>query len=149
LTAATTEPQAVVPSKKEPDLTDVIVRPVRKLRALAATMAADATDDELHELRLRGKRLRYAAELAEPTGGKPVRRLVRATRALQEVLGDHQDAVVAEDRVRALLKKTTDPEEAFVAGRLVEREQVRQAATRSTWRAAYLDVDEAAAKVLS
>ncbi len=149
LTAVSTSPRVVVPSKKEPDLTGVIVRPVRKLRALAATMAADATDDELHELRLRGKRLRYAAELAESTGGKPVRRLVRATRALQEVLGDHQDAVVAEDRVRALLKKTTDPEEAFVAGRLVEREQVRQAATRSTWRAAYLDVDEAADKVLS
>lgn len=149
LTAASTEPQTIVPDKKQPDLTGVIIRPLRKLRELASTMAADATDDELHELRLRGKRLRYAAELAESTGGKPVRRLVRATRALQEVLGDHQDAVVAEDRVRTLLKATTDPEEAFVAGRLVEREQARQAATRSTWRAAYLDVDAAADKVLS
>jgi len=149
LTAASTSPQVVVPTKKEPDLTGVIVRPLRKLRELAATMDADATDDELHELRLRGKRLRYAAELAESTGGKSLRRLIKASRALQEVLGDHQDAVVAEDRVRTLLTATTDPEEAFVAGRLVEREQARQAATRSTWRAAYLDVDAAADKVLS
>jgi CHAD domain-containing protein len=149
LTATSTSPQVIVPTQKEPDLTGVLVRPVRKLRELAATMAADATDDELHELRLRGKRLRYAAELAESTGGKPLRRLIRATRVLQEVLGDHQDAVVAEDRVRTLLKATTDPEEAFVAGRLVEREQTRQAATRSTWRAAYEEVDRAADKVLS
>lgn len=155
LVSASTAPVQGLPrskkkQKQQPggDLTELVVRPFRKLAKLASTMDADATDEELHELRIRGKRLRYAAELAVSTGGKPVRRLIRATRGLQDVLGDHQDAVVAEERVRALLRGRTDAEEIFVAGRLVERERARQAATRGTWQEAFAEVEEAF-KVLS
>lgn len=153
LVAASTAPVAGLPrSKKEQkkqreqpggDLTGLVVDPFRKLSKLAAKLGRDATDEDLHELRIRGKRLRYAAELAVSTGGKPARKLIKATRGLQDVLGDHQDAVVAEERVRALLRGRTDTKEIFVAGRLVERERARQAATRDTWHSAFTEVDSA------
>ncbi|HEX6357135.1 CHAD domain-containing protein [Actinophytocola sp.] len=125
------------------DLVGEIARPYRKLRKAVAAMAAEPADQELHDLRIRGKKLRYAAELAAPTGGKAVRRLVKATKRLQDILGEHQDACVAEQRVRGLVGE--DAQEAFVAGRLVERERARQAAARGEWREAYLEVNQCAA----
>lgn len=133
-----------------PALLDVIVKPHRKLAKAAGALGEDPPDDELHALRIRGKRLRYAAELAEPAAGKPVRRLVKATKALQDVLGDHQDTVVAEAEVRRLLAERTgaDQEVAFVAGRLVERERARRAACRARWREAFDEVDRQAAALV-
>jgi CHAD domain-containing protein len=119
-----------------------IARPHRKLRRAVAALGQEPADQDLHDLRIRGKKLRYAAELAAKVGGKPVRRLVKATRRLQDVLGEHQDACIAEQRMRVLVG--ADPEEAFVAGRLVERERARQAAARAEWHEAYLAVDACA-----
>ena len=45
-----------------------------------------------------GETGRYAAELAEPVSGKPVARFVKSAKKFQDVVGDHQDAVVAEER---------------------------------------------------
>ena len=67
---------------------------------------------------------------------------------LQDVLGEHQDACVAQQRVRQLLSQQPDTDLAFVAGRLVEREEVRRAARRDQWRAAWQDVDAAAKAAL-
>ena len=66
-------------------------------------------------LRIKVKRSRYAAELAG------ARRLRQGGKALQDVLGEHQDAVVAEERLRGFA--TRMPARALAAGRLVEREQ--------------------------
>jgi CHAD domain-containing protein len=123
-----------------------IARPFRKLRKAVAEAGPDPVDEVLHELRIRGKKLRYAAELAAPTGGKPVRRLVKATKRLQDVLGEHQDACVAEQRVRTLV--SDDASEAFVAGRLVERERNRQAEARGQWYEAYQEVERRAVELL-
>ena len=60
------------------------------------------SDEELHRVRIRGKRARYAAELAEPLAGKRARRFVQEAKRFQDVVGEHQDAVVAEERIRAL-----------------------------------------------
>lgn len=123
-----------------------IVKPFRKLRKAVEQAGADPEDQVLHDLRIRGKKLRYAAELAAPTGGKPVRRLVKATKGLQDVLGEHQDACVAEQRVRALVAE--DAAEAFIAGRLVERERNRQADARGQWYEAYQEVERSAVELL-
>ncbi len=130
-------------------LLDVVIRPHRKLVKAVHAMAEEPTDDQLHALRIRGKRLRYAAELVEPVGGKPVRRLIKATKAFQDVLGDHQDTVVAEAEVRRLLAELPEPEvdTVFVAGRLVERERVRRAACRARWRATFDEVDRLAGRL--
>lgn len=128
------------------DLVGQVARPFRKLRRAVVAAGPEPADEVLHDLRIRGKRLRYAAEMAAPAGGKPVRRLVKASKRLQDVLGEHQDACVAEQRVRSLVAE--DPAEAFVAGRLVERERTRQAAARGEWHAAYSEVDRCATELL-
>ena len=78
---------------------------------------------ELHTLRIKLKRARYAAELAEPGDG--AKRFLADAKALQSLLGEHQDAVVAEQRLRALALDL-EPSGAFVAGRLAERQRDRR-----------------------
>lgn len=154
--ASTDLPTAVVSpaNGKAPVLLDVIARPLRKLRKDALALGEDPPDDDLHALRIRGKRLRYAAELAEQAGGKPIRKLIKATKAFQEVLGDHQDTVVAEDEIRRLVIDLTELAEVdhgavFVAGRLVERERARRAACRARWRETFDEVDRQATELLA
>ena len=132
------------------NVTELIRRPYRKLIKDADALGSDPPDDDLHALRIRGKRLRYAAELAAPVGGKPVQKLIKATKGLQEVLGDHQDAVIAEQKVRRLVIELGDGIETdvvFVAGRLVERERARRAECRALWRGALAEVEAAESNV--
>ena len=46
-------------------------------------------------MRIRAKRCRYAAEAVAPAVGKRPERFAKAVAELQDVLGEHQDAVVA------------------------------------------------------
>lgn len=48
----------------------------------------------LHEVRIKAKRVRYAAEVARPVVGKPARTVGKAMAGVQETLGIHQDSVV-------------------------------------------------------
>jgi CHAD domain-containing protein len=79
----------------------------------------------VHQLRIKLKRARYAAELAATAGGKGERFLERA-KVLQSLLGEHQDAVVAERRLRELAVLDNSTAAAFVAGRLAERQRERR-----------------------
>jgi CHAD domain-containing protein len=60
----------------------------------AAGNRAAASDDvrELHTLRIAAKHLRYALEILEPDGAKP---LLTALKQVQRTLGDMNDAFVA------------------------------------------------------
>jgi len=132
------------PTAVEPELLDLVRAPYRKLRKAVRALPADPPDAELHRLRILGKRLRYAAELVKPITGKQLKELVRASKELQEVLGEHQDACVAEQEVRRLVAaqgEVVDWDLVFVAGRLVEREHVRRVTTRDLWHAAWEAVD--------
>jgi CHAD domain-containing protein len=114
------------PSDAKATLERLAGRQAKKLRRAVRALPPEPADAELHALRKRGKRARYAAELAGH--GKVVRR----AKTLQDVLGEHQDAVVAERRLRELAA-TASPEEAVAAGRLVERERARRARARAHW----------------
>ncbi|MFF1923317.1 CHAD domain-containing protein [Streptomyces sp. NPDC058221] len=59
-------------------------------------------DVALHDARKAAKRARYAAEAARPALGKPARKSAKRLKAVQDVLGDHQDGVVAREALRAL-----------------------------------------------
>jgi CHAD domain-containing protein len=59
-------------------------------------------DEALHEARKAYKQARYAAEVFAPSVGKPAKRLVSRLTALQDVLGAHQDSVVARHLLRDL-----------------------------------------------
>ncbi len=83
-------------------------------------------DSELHNLRIHTKRGRYAAELAEPARGRPATRLIKTAKEVQDVLGEHQDAVVAAERVRKLARTVGGRGAALAAGRLIERQETRK-----------------------
>ena len=123
-------------------LISLVRKQFSKLAAAVEEAGEDPEDKVLHALRIRGKRLRYTAALAKPLAGKHMRKLIKAAKSFQDVLGEHQDACVAEDRIRELLgaRKRIDVDLAFAAGRLVERERLRRAENRSQWRSAWAEV---------
>jgi len=94
----------------------------------ASKLGRTPSSESLHRVRIRAKRARYAAELAEPLVGKPARGFVSRAKKFQDVAGEHQDAVVAEQTLRGLVR--SDPQLTFVAGRLVERQRERGAKAR-------------------
>jgi CHAD domain-containing protein len=100
----------------------VVRRPWKKLRRAVDALGEPPTDEALHEVRIRAKRCRYAAEAAAEAFGKPARRFAAAIAKIQDVLGTHQDTVVA----RNWLAKTASecpPAEAYALGMLAETEQ--------------------------
>jgi CHAD domain-containing protein len=98
----------------------------KKTRKAVRELPDDPADEELHAVRKKGKRARYAAELAGRT------KFVKRAKKLQDVLGEHQDAVVAAGRLRELAG-AAEPEQALAAGRLVERETDRRTEAREEW----------------
>ncbi len=103
-------------------------REFKKLRACERHTSRD-DDGQLHKLRIQSKRARYAAELAQSSRGAPAVRFVKAATELQDVLGEHQDAVVALVRLRRLAPKVSRAG-AFTAGRLAGREEERKLLSR-------------------
>ena len=79
-------------------------------------------------MRIRAKRCRYAAELAEP-GDRQAARATSPTALtrVQDVLGEHQDAVVA-DGWLAKTAPECSPAEAYALGMLAEIERGRERA---------------------
>ncbi|WIV58452.1 CHAD domain-containing protein [Amycolatopsis nalaikhensis] len=129
------------------DLIGGLAKPHRKLAKAVRALPADPPDDDLHALRIHGKKLRYAAELALTSAKKKraarIKTLIKATKDFQTVLGDHQDAVIAAERMRTVLD-TADAAVGFVAGRIAERELARRAEARAAWRGSWAAVDAAA-----
>jgi CHAD domain-containing protein len=110
----------------------LVRRPWKHLRDAVAAVEPDGPDEELHQVRIRAKRCRYAAEVAAVAVGKPAKRLAAAVAELQEVLGEHQDAVVAEDWLRSVAPELS-PAEALVAGQLVAGQRTIADASRREW----------------
>jgi CHAD domain-containing protein len=134
-------------SSDGPALIQLVRTEFRRLSKAVRRAGDDPPDEVLHALRIQGKRLRYTGELAAASGGKPVRKLVESTVALQDVLGEHQDACVARQRVVALLDglgDVVDLDVVFTAGRLVEREEISRLATRQAWLGAWHQVQHRA-----
>jgi CHAD domain-containing protein len=97
----------------------------RRLAKLVDRLGKRPGEEEIHRLRIALKRARYAAELAAPTKARRKRFLADA-RVLQDLLGEHQDAVVAEQRLRAAAVEDVRTAAAFAAGRLAERQRGRR-----------------------
>ena len=98
---------------------------LRRLVRAAERLGSDPDDAAVHRLRITLKRARYAAELAGPDRQQAARFLAHA-RMLQGLLGEHQDAVVAERRLRELAVVDSSTAAAFVAGRIAERQRGRR-----------------------
>src|SRR5215213_6039371 len=97
----------------------------RKWRKAAKRLDESSSPEAFHDVRKKGKRLRYTLEFVSEVYGEPVQKLVKPLKALQDDLGDHQDAVVAAAYLREL-GTTTDQERvpravAFTMGVYAER----------------------------
>ena len=73
----------------------LVRRRYRKARKAARAITRDSPPEEFHDLRKKGKRLRYALEPLQGIYGKPSEKMVELLKAIQDDLGDHQDLVVA------------------------------------------------------
>jgi triphosphatase len=73
----------------------LISRRYRKWRKAAMRLDETSSPEAFHDVRKKGKRLRYTLEFVSEVYGKPVQKLVKPLKALQDDLGDHQDAIVA------------------------------------------------------
>ena len=101
-----------------------------------------ATDDDWHRTRIAAKRARYSAESVSPIFGKPARTLARQAEAVQELLGEHQDAVVAADVLRRLAVAPRSGSIAFTLGLLHARQQQVIARTRDDFPALWTGAND-------
>ncbi len=123
---------------------DVVPRLVGKAwRHLAGAVdeaGDDAETEPLHEVRKKAKRCRYACEAAIEVCGKDAKQLASAVAGIQEVLGELQDAAVAEVWLRSRAIGLTGPNAAgtaFSAGLLTAVQQRAAGEAIRGWRAAW------------
>ena len=81
----------------------MVRRLLRRVRRLGDELHADTPDADLHRLRIRAKKLRYACEFLQDIGGAAVAGFAARTARLQDALGRHQDLVVEKDLLGRLL----------------------------------------------
>ncbi len=112
-------------------LADLWWAEVRRMLMAFAVLDERSPDDELHAARIRVKRARYAAELATHELGPAGNRFVSAAKKLQDVLGEHQDAVVAEEWLTRFGDESSQSD--HVVGLLVRKEQKRRRRARRDW----------------
>ncbi len=135
------ETKAPPPGRRARSLRDLAAREFRRLRKAVRALGPEPPDDELHATRIAVKRARYAAELAERSVGREAAAVIRDAKVLQDVLGDHQDAAVAEARIRALVRPRTPAAQAIAAGRVIERQHERRRAARAAYPKAWRDLE--------
>lgn len=113
----------------------------RLRRAVRDARAAERpTDEQLHAVRKRAKRVRYAAESVSEVVGRKADRLATSLERVQDTLGAHQDTVV----IRAVLRELAADaaaagEDTFGYGRLDALEEARGRAARAEWQRAVDD----------
>ncbi|MFI9003876.1 CHAD domain-containing protein [Streptomyces sp. NPDC053541] len=104
-------------------------RLARRIEHALALAPGEERDRALHEARKAAKRARYAADAARPALGKPARKLAKRVKAVQSLLGEHQDAVVARAALREIaIQAHGAGESAFTWGLLHGREEAAAAA---------------------
>jgi CHAD domain-containing protein len=110
-------------------------RRFRKLRKSVRRLRPKSSMEEYHLVRRRAKQLRYATECGAVMFGKPADELLRALRRLQDKLGAHQDACMAQTRLAEIVADPASalpPATLFLMGRLAEHYAGVTAQTRRT-----------------
>ena len=146
LRAAAADPpttaSALEPARRR--LRPLVRRPWRKLARAVADLGNEPDMAELHSVRLLAKRARYAAEAVTEVYGRDARRFATAMRAIQDVLGDMNDAEGAAD----WLGRTApglDPAGAFAAGQLAHHFRGVADAHRHGWERSFRRAEQRSA----
>jgi CHAD domain-containing protein len=109
--------------------------PWRALAEAAPALRPEAPDARWHEVRVLAKKARYAVE-AVAQKSRPRRKLGKRLAALQDLLGEHQDAVVAAQTWLDLAEPVP-----VTAGRLAERERAAARRMRDAYARAWSACD--------
>lgn len=128
---------ALLPAADGPaeDVVAELVRgPWQSLAKAARKLGKKPSDAELHGLRIRTKRLRYAAEAAAPVYGEHAHALAEAAADLQTVLGDLNDAVVARQWLRDWWQGDRSTGGVKAARELARLERASAREERARWR---------------
>ena len=129
-----TLPEADGPARKL--LPKLAAKPWRRLRRATIAAGRNPPDEVLHDIRLKAKQTRYAAEAVEPAVGRPAAAFAKAVSRVQETLGDHRDALSAADWLKSQ-SAAHDSQVAFAAGQLAGLQLSAAATLRSEWRSAW------------
>ncbi|WFB09594.1 CYTH and CHAD domain-containing protein [Streptomyces sp. LX-29] len=126
LAAPPLRPAAARPPRKV--LRKAVLRDFARLAGRVETAlsapAGPERDEAVHAARKAAKRTRYAAEAARPALGKPAKRFAQRMTSVQDVLGDHQDSVVARQALTDLSAEAhAAGESAFTYGLVYGREE--------------------------
>ncbi|MGE5764486.1 MAG: CHAD domain-containing protein [Mycobacterium leprae] len=126
---------ALVAAAADPPTTDEADAPVAqavpplvravydKLEKAVASLDDDSPEEQVHAVRIRAKRARYAAETAALAYGAPAKDLAAQLARVTDLLGDYQDAAVAADVLRRIATEPgTTPGVAFTLGVLHARQ---------------------------
>ena len=119
---------------------DLIESRFRRFRKAARRIGPHSDSAEYHRLRIRGKRLRYALEFLADLYPENSRPMIRRLVAVQDLLGLHQDADVAIERLRRLATERggeLSPMTLFAMGEIAERYRQSAAELRARFPAAY------------
>jgi CHAD domain-containing protein len=130
---AKTRGRRIDPNRPAAQYLPVLVRREwKKLQTSIRRTDTDPSDHNLHRVRIRAKQIRYASELAEPIVGRHARRTARTAKRVQSLIGGHQDAVVADDWLRAQLDGGTARAH-FASGQLSADQTRRKRRARRQW----------------
>jgi CHAD domain-containing protein len=110
------------------------------LREACEGMGPRPKDRSLHEVRILAKRVRYTAEALAPAFGRRAELFADAAADMQGVLGAHHDAVITADWLRGQVPDL-EPDAAFAAGMLAERQRRLAKNIRPTWQARWKQLD--------
>jgi CHAD domain-containing protein len=110
----------------------------RRVSRAVDQLQTDRNDAALHEIRKRAKRARYAAELAATALEVDAGQLAECLEDMQDVLGELQDAVVADERLTALVRDDRiTGGAAFAAGKLACTMEQARSEARDRWPAVW------------
>jgi CHAD domain-containing protein len=118
---------------------DLILRRQHRFARKAERAGRKATPEAIHDVRLEAKRMRYALEFFRPLYGRGVAAYIRRLVEVQDLLGAHQDAIVAADQLRELagVANALPGPTLFVMGRIAERSLVEARELRSEFPKTY------------
>jgi triphosphatase len=105
----------------------------RRVRRGGRRIGPTSTAVEYHRLRIRTKRLRYALQFLAPIYREAARTLIDHTVDLQDLLGAHQDSVIAVAGLRTLAAQegsNLPPATVFAMGEIAQRYTARAAELR-------------------
>jgi triphosphatase len=93
----------------------------KKVRKSANRLSEDSPPEHYHDLRKKGKRLRYALEPLQEIYGKQAQKMVKLLKKIQDDLGDHQDFIVASGLMEELgVAGDRPPQVIFSMGSMAE-----------------------------